>query len=246
VPGAREVVEANMRALRKAATDHRMLVMSTSEANRGSYRSDEAIGASDDMAAGKDSSAIEYAAQILLMVRTPKGYPNHLRVYVPKNRRGITSRFEFYLRLDRERHSLTECADPTVGDAEHAAVEREHGKRRDAKARVVRDAKELAGVVRGSGGLGENELRAAVHVAGLSWGVNRLNAARAALAAGVNGERLINRRSGRRCGWFLERIVSEVSDTVSATHECVPASPLKGDADTDTSLEHPDTDTRES
>lgn len=72
-----------------------MLVIATSEANRGSYRSEEAAKASDEMAAGKESSSIEYSAQPLLMLRTPKKYPNHARMFVPKNRRGARSRFEF-------------------------------------------------------------------------------------------------------------------------------------------------------
>src|SRR5262249_19056265 len=143
-PGPREIVEANVRAIRAVASRHRLLVLATSEANRGSYRSEEAAESSNDMAAGKESSGIEYGAQTLLMVRTPKDYPNHVRVTVPKTRRGARAGFEFFLRLDRERHELTECANPTIGDAAHAAEVRETEKRRATLAETRRNAIALA------------------------------------------------------------------------------------------------------
>jgi hypothetical protein len=240
-PGAREVVEANVRAMRQAATDNRMLVLSTSEANRGAYRSDEAIGASDDMAAGKDSSAIEYTAQVLLMVRTPKNYPNHLRVFVPKNRRGIRARFEFFLQLNREHHKLTECADPTTGDAAHEAAIRSDGKRRAAKLSTMQDARDVAKVLRASPGLGERELNGAMRAAGHIWGPSRLNGAKAVLQKGFDGVRLVNVGKPRRSEWRLEPCVHgerDVSDERMNTPERVHASPLKGDAYTSTPNDH--------
>jgi KaiC/GvpD/RAD55 family RecA-like ATPase len=204
-PGPREVVEANVRALRAAAATHRLLVLATSEANRGSYRSEEAAESGNDMAAGKESSAIEYAAQTLLMVRTPKDYPNHVRVTVPKNRRGARAGFDFFLRLDRERHELTECADPTTGDAAHSAQKREVEEQAATRAETLRNARILAELLRSRPGLGERELRAAVRAAGHRWGIPKFDAAKERLARGVDGERLVNTGDAKRTQWRLER-----------------------------------------
>jgi KaiC/GvpD/RAD55 family RecA-like ATPase len=203
--GPREVVEANMEALRAVAAEHRMLVVATSEANRSSYRSEEAAKASDEMAAGKESSSIEYAAQTLLMLRTPKKYPNHVRVFVPKNRRGTRSRFEFYLRLDRERHELVESGDPTEGDAAHDADVRDVQKRASIRAQGKRNAKILANVIRNNPGMGERQLLGALQAAGHGWGPKKLEAAKQLLAEGLDGERLVNRGAERRSAWTLER-----------------------------------------
>lgn len=74
--GAREIVEANMRAMTLVSREYRLLTVATSEANRGSYRTDDSAQVGDEIAAGKESGAIEYAAQTLLVLRTPRKHPD--------------------------------------------------------------------------------------------------------------------------------------------------------------------------
>jgi KaiC/GvpD/RAD55 family RecA-like ATPase len=204
----REMVEGNVRAIRWVSTHHRLLVVATSEANRASYRNDDAAQTSNDMAAGAESRAIEFSAQTLLMLRTPKDEPNVIHARVAKNRRA--ERGEFWLQLDREGHTVKECPNP---DADPAAVaNREEAKRAGARAEVARDAKELARLLfRHPQGLGERELRAELKAAGLKWGRDRLDAARIALTSGRDGVRLVDAapaKGGQRC-WRLERTDSE-------------------------------------
>lgn len=194
---ARDAVEANVRATRLAATTHRLLVVATSEANRASYRNDDAAKETNDLAAGAETRAIEFGAQTLLMLRTPKDEPDTIHVRIAKNRRAFVG--EFWLRLDREKHRVTECDDPHA-DPDRVAT-RQQEQRRTVKASVLFDAEHLAGVLRCyPDGLGELALRAELRKQGFGWGVNRLAAAKAALAAGHKGCRLveIDHGSGKR------------------------------------------------
>lgn len=187
----RESVEANVRAMRSVSTGHRLLVVASAEANRSSYRSDDAAHATNDLAAGAESRAVEFGAQTQLMLRTPKDYPNVIHVRVAKNRRA--DRGEFWLRLDRGRHALEECDDPN-GDAGDA----EERKREGVRAAVLRDAEELAALLgRHPAGLGKRKLRATLKATGLRWGVERLDAARTVLGVGHKGVRLIETDEGR-------------------------------------------------
>jgi hypothetical protein len=197
----REVVEANVAAMRAASTGHRMLVGATSEANRASYRNEQAAEHSNDLAAGAESRAIEFGAQTLLMLRTPKDRPDVVHVRIAKNRRAYVG--EFWLKLDREAHTLTECPPPSEDPNTTAA--KTEAKRRAAVADVERDAKAVAVVVRSNPGIGERDLRAALRTAGHSWGRDRANAAKRRLAAGLGSERLVDRsEGGRACSWHVE------------------------------------------
>lgn len=190
----RESVEANVRAMRGAATRLRLLVVASSEANRQSYRDDDAASKTNDLAAGAESRAVEFGAQTQLMLRTPKDHPNVIHVRVAKNRRA--DRGEFWLRLDRERHSVTECPDPTSDPAAEAA--RTEEERATVRAEVLRDAEALATLlVRHPDGLGVRELRGTLKAAGLKWGQPRLDAARSALRKGHKGVRLLEEDQGR-------------------------------------------------
>jgi KaiC/GvpD/RAD55 family RecA-like ATPase len=200
---AREAVDANLRAIRAKGAQHRMLMVATSEANRGSYRDDDAAETSNDMAAGKESGSIEFSAQTLIMVRTPKGHADHVSVRVPKNRRGARAGFEFFLRLDRDRHALSECGDPKA-DPEQATQTAAKERTRN-RSLVDADAVVLASVVRARPGIGEVELRGAIRALGHRWGVDRLNGARELLKAGRKAERLVDRGQGKGCLWHLEQ-----------------------------------------
>jgi replicative DNA helicase len=202
----RELVDLNVRAMRAKGSQHSMLMIATSEANRSSYRDDEAVDRTNDIAAGKESGSIEFSAQTLIMVRTPKGHANVIRACVPKNRRGARAGLEFFLQLDRDRHSLVECADPSADPNRKAGASAEERARN--RARVESDAASLASIIRYQPGVGERGLRAAVKLAGHSWGKDRLDAAKACLEGGLKGQRLTNRGSKSAAAYHLE-VVSE-------------------------------------
>lgn len=206
----REHVEANVNAMRAVFAAHRMLVVATSEANRASYRTDDAADTTNDLAAGAESRAIEFGAQTQLMLRTPKGHPDVIHVRVAKNRRAF--RGEFWLRLDLEHQSVAECPNPHADPA--AAAEQQAARREGNRAAVQRDAEALAALlVRHPDGMGERELRATLKAAGHKWGIERLDAARLALSAGHKGVRLTCARVGRQ---MVSRLVPDTDTEASA------------------------------
>lgn len=163
---AREHVEGVVAAIRDVSARYSMLVIATSEANRASYRSDDAARDSNDLAAGAESRSIEYGAQTQLVLRTPRADADVIHVRVAKNRRA--ERGEFWLRLDRDRHALTPCSDPGARAVERAPDD--DGTPADAVA--------LADLLAAHpSGLGIRELREVVRAAGLRWGRARLDAA---------------------------------------------------------------------
>lgn len=197
----REIVEANVAAMRAVATRHRLLVVATSEANRRSYQDADAAENSNDLSAGAESRAIEFGAQTMLMLRTPKDEPDTIHVRVPKNRRA--QRGEFWLRLDRERHSLSECGNPA--EDPKAAEQRIEEKRAGTRTAVQKDAEIVAQVVRNQPGIGSVALRAALKAAGHGWGVDRVNAAIQVLVNGHKGMSLANRGPhSRSVQWHIE------------------------------------------
>jgi KaiC/GvpD/RAD55 family RecA-like ATPase len=109
--GPREFVTANVRAVRTVTTRHRLLTVATSEMGRGSYRNQQQALQQDDMAAGKESGAIEYSARVLLALRTVKGQPGLVNCKVVKNKLG-QSQVEFHMNIDKRRQLLTECSGP--------------------------------------------------------------------------------------------------------------------------------------
>jgi RecA/RadA recombinase len=206
--GPRELVESNAAALRAVGAKHKLLMMMLSEANRGAYRSDDAADTANDMASGAESRAIEFMAQTLMMLRTPKAHADVVHVRVPKNRKGAKAGFEFFLRLDRDRHELTECADPTSDPSELA--ERDDKRRKKNVADLGRMSAELARIVRSSPAMNERGLRTAVKLAGLTWGVETLEAVKGYLSTkGANGLRLVNRGGRKAASYCLEPIASQ-------------------------------------
>lgn len=194
----REVVAMNMQAVRRITQRHRMLTVASSEANRATYRSEQAE--QDDLATGRESSAIEYGAQTQLVLRTPKGHPDVVHVRVPKNRRADT-RFEFWLRLDRERQTLTECDDPVTHPSRQS--DRDAAKTANKRTRVESDAVQLAELVRHNGGLSTRALRA-LAAGQLGWGKDRIAEASALLGRGTAAGRLVDRGGKQRSVWYLE------------------------------------------
>lgn len=104
-------VTARVRALRRAASRYRMLVIVTSEMNRGAYKSRKVEEQTTDMASGKESGAIEFSARVLLVLRSVPGSSDMVELRVAKNKHGRDHREDedgIMLRVDRERQQLVE------------------------------------------------------------------------------------------------------------------------------------------
>jgi replicative DNA helicase len=151
----REVVAANVRAVRSVATRHRLIAMATSEMNRNAYRSVKSADESNDMAAGKESGAVEYGARVMVSLRSVKDHGDLVQLRVVKNKHGPSypATSDLFLQLDRARQQLTEAATPAHGAGE-ARDER-------ADAKVARDARTLLGVIASRPGIGSRKLREA-------------------------------------------------------------------------------------
>jgi replicative DNA helicase len=205
----RAIVAANIAAIRSVSDDHRMLVIFTSEANRNSYRSDDAEDSTNDLAAGAESRAIEYGAQTLLMLRTPKDHPDVVRVKIAKNRRAISGG-EFFLKIDRDRHALSACPDPV--NSPESAVERDTKKTASNRAQVERDAKELLTIARNHPGSGTRELKDFFKAAGRGGNERFRGALAVLLHEGLGGVRLADRSDsgrGNHKSWILENVGAE-------------------------------------
>jgi KaiC/GvpD/RAD55 family RecA-like ATPase len=201
----RQIVEANVAAIRKLTDEHRFVAIMTSEANRASYRNRDAGETTNDLAAGAESRAIEYGAQLLLMLRTPKDHGDIVHARIAKNRGA--DKGEFWLRLNRDRHTFTPCEEPGLAPEEQA--ERAERDRQGNRRRVEADARIIATFVGREPGMGESELRAAVKAGGHKWGRDRVEAAKRRLAEGLDGLVLVDRRradAGRTAPrkWWVE------------------------------------------
>lgn len=98
-----DVIATAKRCARNPNT--RAIVILTSELARGAYRSKKSEEQIDDLAAFKESGAVEYGMHVGLVLRTAAGDPSLVRVSMPKNRTG--TRGPFGLRLDFETATFT-------------------------------------------------------------------------------------------------------------------------------------------
>lgn len=134
----RERVEAVVRALKHAARGLGLLVITTCEVARGLYRggADPKI---NPLAAGKESSAIEYAANALLVLSNVAGESDLVDCAVPKNRIG-GGRDPFRLKLDRDRARFEEVPvrEEDGEDAREAEQEREDAREAKLEADAVK------------------------------------------------------------------------------------------------------------
>jgi hypothetical protein len=113
-----------------------LAVIATSEVGRGFYRSNDPRERTTDLASGKESSGIEYGADLLLVLRNVHGSAFGVDVTMPKNRMGAKTPFR--LRFDVERASFCEVA---LDDKVEAAMQdAEFHRKRDALRRAVLDA----------------------------------------------------------------------------------------------------------
>jgi hypothetical protein len=130
----REVVEANVTALRKVSTDYGMLVLATSEANRAAYR--EAGQGGNMMAAAAESRAVEFSAQTMIFLRQDEKDQSLFHCDVVKNRAHQKSRF--VVKFDPVSHGYTGVNLGDVSAARHEAEIAVQLKRASAKATEAR------------------------------------------------------------------------------------------------------------
>lgn len=98
-------VDAVVAALKTAARSG-MLVIATSEVNRGAYRNSDAADRPSDLASYKESGGIEFGVDVALVMRNVQGSPDLVDVSCPKSRTGVMK--DFRLSLDRVHATFTE------------------------------------------------------------------------------------------------------------------------------------------
>jgi hypothetical protein len=135
----RQVVNANVRAVRSVASLYRMFVAATSEMNRNAYRNIEAAEQSNDMAAAKESGAIEFSARVMLALRSVKGQGDLVQVRMVKNKHGPSypAVDDFFLALDRGRQTLTMAEAPKAEPGKAAKTQARKAEHVTAAARVA-------------------------------------------------------------------------------------------------------------
>jgi hypothetical protein len=170
-------VTARVYAIRRVASDHRLIVLATSELGRGAYRSGDPAQQTATLAAGKWSGAIEYSARVLLGLKSVAGKPDLIELELAKNKHGPRD-VRVYLRIDRGCQTLSPVAyepmpTPTASDRDAAARDR-----------VIPDATVVARILTDTPGLGVRALRSAAKVAS-GIGSERVDAAIALLGKSI-------------------------------------------------------------
>lgn len=106
-----KTVTHRVRKIRAAASRYRMLIITTSEMSRAAYRSKKQDEQARDMAAAKESGAIEFSARVLLSLRNVPTESNVVELRVVKNKHGPEHRDDqdgIFLRVDRDSQQLIE------------------------------------------------------------------------------------------------------------------------------------------
>jgi replicative DNA helicase len=104
-------VTARVRAIRAVTTANRFVTYVTSEMGRAYYRTLDGAERISDMAAAKESGAIEYSARFMVSLRSVPRESDLVEVRITKNKFGPRTREEesgIHLRLDRASQELTE------------------------------------------------------------------------------------------------------------------------------------------
>lgn len=119
----RQVVSSNVRAIRHVSTLYRLIVLATSEMNRNAYRSVKNAEEQDDMAAAKESGAVEYSARVMLAMRSIKDHGELVEVRAVKNKHGPRwpVAAPVFLSIDRARMTLASSEKPDESDDEETA-----------------------------------------------------------------------------------------------------------------------------
>jgi KaiC/GvpD/RAD55 family RecA-like ATPase len=150
ITSTRDAITARAAAIRFVATRHRMILLVTSEMNRTAYSSVKAAEQANDMAAAKESGAIEYSARVMLALRNVAGEPDLLELRIAKNKHGPKD-VKIGLRLTRRLQQLDETELPDDEDElskEERAVAKERTKNLEAAVAIVSLLMESPGIAR--------------------------------------------------------------------------------------------------
>jgi hypothetical protein len=179
-PSPREVVNENVRALRKVAAKYRLIAMATGEMNRNAYRNIKSAEEANDMAAAKESGAVEYSARVLVAMRSVKDHGDLVELRMVKNKHGPSwpAANPFYLNIDRRTMMLASASAP---DDDAKDDEKAHSRNRAA---LEREAIPVLNVIAQNPGCGTKALRAALKLAGVKTSRDGLDVLLEALARG--------------------------------------------------------------
>jgi hypothetical protein len=118
--------------IRELADEYKAIVLLVSQVNRGAYASRDKEKRVDDLAAGSESSAIEYASELILHVDgDPK---NKVEIRSPKNRYGFGETFSLSGTYDFPTATLRELDQTAVEEEERSAAEKKRQADTDAAA----------------------------------------------------------------------------------------------------------------
>ena len=181
-----DVLETLKRKARTPAT--RCLVIFTSELNRGAYRNRDSSENVDDMAAGKESGAIEYHADIWMVIRWESGEQGRVTVAMAKNRVGSRTQPDKPLELQLDQRA---CQFLVLGeDAQEELRDRAQA------ASLTRTCRAILDACRKEQGLTTTELKNATKA-------NRTLIPTAMRLLVKNGQ-LVNRGTERKAEWWTE------------------------------------------
>ncbi len=118
----RETTDAKLRVLRRAAKTSGLHVHVTCEMSRAGYSSRNPNDRVDDIATGKESGGIEYAADVMISLRPSEGEEGIVDGAIPKNRLGTKPAFR--LRLDFARATVEETERPKDDTSNVVVIEK--------------------------------------------------------------------------------------------------------------------------
>jgi KaiC/GvpD/RAD55 family RecA-like ATPase len=154
----RQVVTANVRAIRSESMSRKMLIIATSEMNRQAYRTIKSAEENNDMAAGKESGAIEYSGRVIVSLRRVEDHPDLIKCRMVKNKHGSSwpGVEDFFLKFDRATQSVEDTDAPTDNEQSAEVAKKFHDQ-----------SVGVWNVIIGHPGVGIKELRALTKDAGV-------------------------------------------------------------------------------
>jgi replicative DNA helicase len=121
--GPREIVTANVRALRSVATKHRLIALATSEMNREGYKRKRGDEPSNDMGSAAESRVVEYLAKVMVALHSVAGGRGDVEMKLAKNKHGPSWRSEedsLFYSLDRARQTFAPTKAPEGANGDGA------------------------------------------------------------------------------------------------------------------------------
>lgn len=203
----REAVTARSRAIRSVATKYRMITLTTSEIGRQNYAQIAAgENGRNDMAAAKESGAIEYSARVMLSLSGVPDHPDLLELKIVKNKHGPRDQ-SIGLRIDRRLQTITDADLPEGTDPDE---QREEKRATAGKAKVEAAALAMVRVLADTPGIATRELPGALRAELGSCSADMASAAQHHL-----GKALV-RRDGPRGAKFVYLVGSNLPEFILA------------------------------